>query len=258
MSASVRIEDEAFSDRRYDLLARELGLPDADCARGKMAAIWRQCTQQQVHVLDAEIVRVILGNNGVDALVKSRLGEVVSNGVRICGTRGRIEWLAKLRNNGRKGGRPRKPNGNHLVLHSETRSEPEPNPPAPAPAPVTSQIERESESPGEREAPALAVAPLRLSPAPERAERSTRSRRRSPETELDPAWQPEASKSVDTRGLDLVKELAKFKGWAVARGRKYVNWQAAWENWLRRSVDFQPTNQPSRATDPGIRVLKEL
>ena len=162
MAASVRIDDEAFSDRRYDLLARALGLPDADCARGKMAAIWRQCTQQQAHVLDVEIVRVILGDNGVDALVKSRLGEVVSDGVRICGTRGRIEWLAKLRKNGRKGGRPRKPNGNHLVSISETRSEPDPNPPAPAPAPA-------QDPDGEGDRFALAPQEPRRPPAPKQS-----------------------------------------------------------------------------------------
>lgn len=42
MAASVRIEDEAFADERYDALARAAGLADADHARGKMARLWRQ------------------------------------------------------------------------------------------------------------------------------------------------------------------------------------------------------------------------
>ena len=258
MAASVRIEDEAFSDERYGVLAALCGLADPDHARGKMARLWRQCTAQRTYVLPIDLVCSVLGENGAEGIVKAALGEAVDGGIRIRGTKGRIEWLAKLRNNARKGGKAKSAKRHNAGKQEAAKSVPPACPPAPAPAPVTSQIERESESPGDREAPALAVAPLRLSPAPERAERSTRSRRRSPETELDPAWQPEASKSVDTRGLDLVKELAKFKGWAVARGRKYVNWQAAWENWLRRSVEFQPANQPSRAPDPGIRVLKEL
>lgn len=258
MAASVRIEDEAFSDERYGVLASLCGLADPDHARGKMARLWRQCTAQRTYVLPIDLVCSVLGENGAEGIVKADLGEQVDGGIRIRGTKGRIEWLSKLRNNARKGGKAKAAKRHNVGKQEAAKSVPPACPPAPAPAPVTSQIERESESPGDREAPALAVAPLRLSPAPERAERSTRSRRRSPETELDPAWQPEASKSVDTRGLDLVKELAKFKGWAVARGRKYVNWQAAWENWLRRSVEFQPANQPSRAPDPGIRVLKEL
>lgn len=142
MAVSVRIEDEAFSDRRYDVFARILGLPDADCARGKMAAVWRQCTQEQIYVLNGEMVRAILGENGPDALIISGLGEVVDGGIRISGTRGRIEWLARLRKNGRKGGRPKKPNGNHLVSRNTAPEQPGANPPAPAPAPVTTEEEK--------------------------------------------------------------------------------------------------------------------
>jgi hypothetical protein len=144
MAVSVRIEDEAFSDRRYDVLASLLGLPDADCARGKMAAVWRQCTQQQTHILTAEMVCIILGPNGPDALLKSELGAPVEGGIRICGTRGRIEWLARLRKNGQKGGRPRKPNGNHLVIQNSANGKPGVNPPAPAPAPVNKKKGRAS------------------------------------------------------------------------------------------------------------------
>jgi hypothetical protein len=150
MAVSVRIEDEAFSDRRYDVLARILGLPDADCARGKMAAVWRQCTQQQTHILSGEMVREILGENGPDALVLSTLGEIVDGGIRICGTRGRIEWLAKLRKNARKGGNARaakrlpkrQPIG--TSAHNPDTSPPAP---APAPAPVTTKEEERGLAP---------------------------------------------------------------------------------------------------------------
>lgn len=130
MGASVRIEDEAFSDRRYERLAAEAGLTDADHARGKMAVLWRQCTIEHTHILEVSDVVPVLGPRGVEALELSRLGERVdSTRVRIRGTRGRIEWLAKLRKNGAKGGRPKKtkwkPSGSA-----------EPNPPAPAPAPA--------------------------------------------------------------------------------------------------------------------------
>jgi len=145
VAVSVRIEDEAFSDRRYDVLARILGLPDADCARGKMAAVWRQCTQQQTHILSAEMVREILGDNGPEALVKSTLGETVEGGIRIRGTKGRIEWLAKLRKSARKGGAARaSQKASHMaeqvpakwVATSCDSLQPTPSAPAPAPAPV--------------------------------------------------------------------------------------------------------------------------
>lgn len=127
MAASVRIEDEAFGDRRYDRLALEAGLADADHARGKMAVLWRQCTLEQRHILPVEDVNAVLGSRGAEALILARLGETHRHGIRIRGTKGRIEWLRKLRENGAKGGRPKKkPEG--LASGS-----PELNPPAPAP-----------------------------------------------------------------------------------------------------------------------------
>lgn len=112
---SVRTEDDAFGDIRYELLATAAGLADADHARGKMQRLWRQCTAEGTYVLgDADVINV-LGVRGADAIISARLGVRVKNGIRIRGTRGRIEWLEKLRSNGRKGGRPkgtkRKPSG---------------------------------------------------------------------------------------------------------------------------------------------------
>lgn len=146
MSASVRIEDEAFSDERYADLAEHLGLPDADCARGKMARIWRQCTIETRYALDVRTIERILGPNGVDALVKSRLGESKRDGsVRICGTEGRVEWLDRLRKNGKhgvKGGRPKK---THQGFANETLGGVEnKTPPAPAPAPAPTKKREES------------------------------------------------------------------------------------------------------------------
>ncbi len=103
--ASVRIEDEAFSDARYLILAARAGLADADHARGKMALLWRQCTMAGTYVLDEDFVTAVLGPNGVTALVKAHLGEETPDGIRIRGTEGRIEWLERIRENGRKGGR---------------------------------------------------------------------------------------------------------------------------------------------------------
>lgn len=124
---SVRIEDDAFGDLRYETLAQVAGLADADHARGKMARLWRQCTAERIYHLSETEVCAVLGSRGVDALIESRLGEQTDRGIRIRGTRGRIEWLEKLRKNGKKGGRPKK-----------TKTKPsgfqESNPPALVPA----------------------------------------------------------------------------------------------------------------------------
>jgi hypothetical protein len=109
--ASVRTEEIAFSDLRFEVLAQLASLADADHARGKMNRLWRQCTIDQAYVLSAAVVRSVLGPNGVEAIIDSQLGEQVDDGIRIKGTKGRIEWLGKVRKNGRfgkRGGRPKK------------------------------------------------------------------------------------------------------------------------------------------------------
>jgi hypothetical protein len=153
--AAVRIEDDAFSDERYEDLAMFAGLADADHARGKMARIWRQCTIENTETIANHVVVRVLGVSGVDALVQARLADRVdSERVRVRGTTGRIEWLNKLRSNGRhgnKGGRPaRNPQGlgeeNPQGLEDETlKGGRQQTPPAPAPAPAkentTSQVD---------------------------------------------------------------------------------------------------------------------
>ena len=145
MGASVRIEDEAFSDERYEDLALFAGLPDADCARGKMARLWRQCTLEHTHKIETHVALRVLGPNGVEALIRARLGERVGDShVRIRGTKGRIEWLKQLRENGKhgvKGGRPKRNTDNPPGLGKQNPSGvPQGSaietPPAPAPAPT--------------------------------------------------------------------------------------------------------------------------
>jgi hypothetical protein len=157
---SVRIEDDAFGDLRYETLAKEAGLADADHARGKMARLWRQCTAERIYHLSETEVCAVLGPRGVDALIESRLGEQTDRGIRIRGTRGRIEWLEKLRKNGKKGGRPKK-----------TKAKPsgfqESNPPAPAPAPVLVLAQEEEEN-GPAAPAALPLFAERSAPEPVR------------------------------------------------------------------------------------------
>lgn len=102
---AVRIENEAFSDLRFEVLAKLCHLADADHARGKMLQIWRQCTASGAYVLGEQIIIAVLGDSGATSIVESGLGERVETGIRIKGTRGRIEWLKKLRKNAQKGGK---------------------------------------------------------------------------------------------------------------------------------------------------------
>lgn len=145
MAASVRIEDEAFSDVRYDVLAKTCQLADADHARGKMAKLWRQCTAQRAYVLPVSLVESVLGGQAVDGLCISGLGEAVAGGIRICGTKGRIEWLAKLKKNAAKGGKVKAAKRQDGGKQEAAKSVPPPFPPSPSPAPSPAQrSQRES------------------------------------------------------------------------------------------------------------------
>ena len=225
MAASVRVEDEAFSDRRYNRLARYAGLADADHARGKLLVLWRQCTIEQRYVLPADDVRDVLGENGVEALVRANLGEVVDGvGVRIKGAQGRIEWLEKLRENGKKGGRPRK---NQKVSRSkttpETKREPfgseNQNPPAPAPAPAPAPDNNVVATPSEPDLPPEA---LRLADGLRRSILATEPKHKVGKgTCSEPKWETSVTRRKWALEADRMHRI-DGRDWGEAGG--HVRW----------------------------------
>jgi len=159
MAAPVRIEDDAFSDVRYDVLATLCQLADADHARGKMAVLWRQCTAQNTYVLSAAVVCAVLGPRGAESIVESGLGEQVDAGIRIRGTRGRIEWLRKLKKNAQKGGRAKAAKRQKVGKREAAKSLPPPFPPTPTLTPTQKREgERETRPPDQpKTGPSLAT-----------------------------------------------------------------------------------------------------
>lgn len=105
--AAVRLESDAFADKRYDRLAAILGLADADHARGKMTWLWRQCTIESRYELDDLDVKLVLGPNGPAALIDARLGERTPTGIRIKGTEGKVEWQENFKGGAAAGGKAR-------------------------------------------------------------------------------------------------------------------------------------------------------
>lgn len=226
--ASVRIEDVAFSDLRYERLAKECGLSDADHALGKMARLWRQCTIEQSETLEGFTVETILGNNGIGGLVTAQLGELVEGGekVRIRGTKGRIEWLSKLKNNGKYGALGGRPKGNKQETHLGL-----PN-----------------------------LTPLSL--AKERDKSLSRRSRKRPDTPLPADWQPNESHShaAAEAGVDRDREAAKFRDHALAADRRAADWNAAFRNWLRKAGEFatKPANGANGSADAKKARMREI
>ncbi len=115
--ARVNVEPIALSDSRFDLLAQLAGLADRDHALGKMVRVWNECQERESYVLPGQMLDAIFGKHLIgDVLTQSGLAKRTRGRLfYICGTRGRIEWLIKRREEGRKGGslggRPSKPLG---------------------------------------------------------------------------------------------------------------------------------------------------
>ena len=145
MAASVRIDSEARTDPRFELLGRHVlsewigdehasSVPPelmASLGLGLMARLWGVCTDRNKYVLDVEVCDLLLRTkNSVKALSLSDLGEVVSDGIRIRGTKGRIEWHEKLKKAGKKGAKKRWKGGHGQAIarpkpgHKATPSQP--------------------------------------------------------------------------------------------------------------------------------------
>lgn len=104
--ASVRIERKSFNDPRFKFLAKRLGVSLFD-AVGRMAFVWSYCTEHETYFITPEAIDIIAEFENFSEVICEQnigLGEKTSKGIRIRGTRGRIEWLAKLRKNSIKGG----------------------------------------------------------------------------------------------------------------------------------------------------------
>lgn len=122
MAASVRLDDVAFSDLRIEMLGDLAGYNRFE-ALGRLAHLWRICTQRSLYVISDVQVAACLGPKGVEAILAAELGERVEGGIRIKGTQGRIEWLMNLKANASAGGRAAKER--RLALQTSARGVPD-------------------------------------------------------------------------------------------------------------------------------------
>jgi hypothetical protein len=106
MSAAVRIESDAFGDARFDVLGNAAGYNRFE-ALGRMAHLYRYCTDRCLYIVSEAAIVACLGPKGVEAIIAADLGERQAGGIRVKGTQGRIEWLTDLRKSASEGGKAR-------------------------------------------------------------------------------------------------------------------------------------------------------
>jgi len=88
-------------------------------------------------------------------------------------------------------------------------------------------------------------------PDPSRPKEPTSKRATRIPDDWQPDDEPALTSEADSAGIDLTRELARFRDYWQAqsgqRGRK-ADWQATWRNWLRKAVDDR--GGPARASPP--------
>ncbi len=160
MTAPVRIEAMAWGDIRFATLARLCGLADAEHALIKCSKIWSWQTEhytpdEPTYVVDIEIVESVLGCGGSAHMIRARLAEEGPGGLRIKGSKGRIEWLYNKRQASARGGEATKRKHENQTQPSGLRQaqpavRPEPKPtPGPLPPDLAPDLQI-SDSPATR------------------------------------------------------------------------------------------------------------
>lgn len=102
---SVTLDDLAFDDLRFLLLAEKMGLEDPDTATMKMARVWRYCTKRGLkHLTPIEIALAMrqpasrAGDLAGFLLDVDLAAKTDSELLYIRGTNGRTEWLEDRKN----------------------------------------------------------------------------------------------------------------------------------------------------------------
>ena len=127
--ARTNIEAQAWTDTRFDRLARALGLADRDTALIRCARLWAWQTDnyhpdRPTYVVDAETIEIAMGIDGAaQALVKVGLAEETPSGFRIRGSKDRVEWLWSSRT-------ARKRSGHNQTLSADPSPDRSPDPSA--------------------------------------------------------------------------------------------------------------------------------
>ena len=292
MAAPVRVEAAALSDPRIDLLGQLAGYSRYE-ALGRLTHLWSACTEKQFHVATEALVRACIGPAGVQHMLDAELAERVDGGLRVKGTAGRIEWHGEFSQKRAAAGAVRAATAQRDSKGRMVSSTPPAHPahagqdaePAPVdiqhtstrPAhaghagPSTSSTHQQASSACPAESSALtltittttteeerergvAAAPLAALKA--KVNRGVRAARKGP---MPTDWLPRAQECAQAAaiGANADREAASFRDHHAAKGSRFVDWDAAFRNWLRNAERFA-VNRPADRRTPIEKQLDRV
>lgn len=141
MLAAIRVEEKALTDPRFAILGKLMGVSKFD-ARARVEILWSHCTEIKSYYLAPTVIDTLAEWDGFSELIchpDVHLGERNERGIRIKGTRGRIEWLTTLRKNSGKGGEKTK--AKWLAKRGPT-DRPNEGPPTPVLTPTLAPVKK--------------------------------------------------------------------------------------------------------------------
>lgn len=91
-------------------------------------------------------------------------------------------------------------------------------------------------------------------------ETEERGKRRKASRPLPEDWKPKASHEAFAaeNGIDLADQSHRFRGDAIAKDKRYANWDQAFRNWLDKAVEFGQVRASSSTTGSGLLTLDEI
>ena len=91
------------------------------------------------------------------------------------------------------------------------------------------------------------------------AEREAIAKKRKRKCTLPADWEPNSlhRERTEKEGLDLEREVEKFRAHAEANNRKVVEWNAAFTQWLIQAVEYQSKNGGKRTTPEPITLANQ-
>jgi hypothetical protein len=223
--ARVSVEVVALTDRRFVALGRTLGF-DRFAALGRMILVWHTCQEEERHHLTEQELDDIhpdlphFGAAVESACLAQRDGDVLY----ISGTKGRIEWLAARRKEGKKGGRP------HI----------------PTVSPTDNPRDILNDAPPSNPGGLPQNNPLTLTPTPSKEptkDTSPRKRGASPPFVKPIIEEVTAYCQERGRGVNPQKWMDHYeaKGWKIGR-TKMQDWKAAVRTW--EGNEFSTPSKP--------------